>query len=345
MSSRSAPADRSRAESLKNQIGKLPRLNLGNLPTSLDRLPALSRDLGIDLWIKRDDQTGFALGGNKVRKLEFLLADAVAAGCDTVITTGGSQSNHARLTAAGCRVLGLECHLVLDRGRHPSNGNLLLDRLFDAKITFVEDPDPGVAAERMLKLKDELTQAGRQTYLIPRGGSVPTGATGYANMVLELEQQLQDLNLEVDYLYLATGSCGTHSGVMAGHAAMSSTWKVQGVSVSRPASVQAEKVSELASETLRHLELDAKVLRTDINVNDQFVGQGYGVPTQAGIDAIKEVAAKEAILLDPVYSAKSMSALLSNTRTGVIPKGSTVVFLHTGGSPALFAYADELVGI
>ena len=331
---------------MKPELGatleRLPRLELAQLPTPLHRLPRLSEELDIELWIKRDDCTGLALGGNKARKLEFLLGGAVAGGCDTVVTTGGSQSNHARLTAAACRVAGLDCRLVLDRGLHPENGNLLLDRLFGARVEFVADQEPETAVAAMEQLRQRLEQEGRKVYMIPRGGSVPTGASGYAAMTLELERQLSSLDLSDVSLYLATGSCGTHSGVMAGRAALGVSWRVQGISVSRPAAQQEDRVLQLSNETLTHLDLDSATIASDVHVDDNFVGGGYGHPDNRTWEAIRLLARSEGILLDPVYSGKAMAGLLAHVREGVVPARSTVVFLHTGGSPALFAYASEV---
>lgn len=328
--------------SLTLALASLPREHLAFLPTPLEHLPRLSERLGIELLMKRDDQTGLALGGNKVRKLEFLLGDALALGADVVITTGGTQSNHARITAASCRRVGLDCCLVLDRGRHPENGNLLLDHLFGAEVEIIDDPDPVVAATRMHEVAEELRDNGRKPYVIPRGGSLPQGAVGYAAMVAELNDQLQAGGIKPDDVYLATGSCGTHSGVMAGRAALGVTWKVQGVSVSRPREQQEQKVWELSNQLLEWLKLDARVDRNDVHVDDRFVGEGYGVPTAMTWGAIKALALEEAIVLDPVYTGKAMSGLIAAVNEGTVPYGARVIFIHTGGAPALFGYAQEL---
>ena len=330
---------------LTGALEALPRVSLANLPTPLERLDNVSRELDVDVWCKRDDETGLALGGNKARKLEYLLADAASQGADVVITTGGSQSNHARMTAAACRKLGLECRLVLDRGRHPENGNLLLDHLFGARIELLDDPDPNVAAHRMAAIEGDMKRLGRNPYVIPRGGSVPAGAAGYAAMVSELVDQTDAAGIAVDRLYVGTGSCGTHAGIMAGRQALGLKWSVQGISVSRPGRQQQEKVLALADATLRHLGLPGDVQAGDVLVDDEFVGQGYGYPTSGTWKAVEMLAVNEGMILDPVYTGKVMAGLLEHVQTRHIRPGETVVFVHTGGGPALFAYSDEIAAV
>ena len=326
---------------LTEALESLPRVRLADLPTPLEHLDNLSKQLGVEIWVKRDDQTGLAMGGNKARKLEFLLADAVGQGADVIITTGGSQSNHARMTAAACRKLGLDCRLVLDRGRHAENGNLLLDRLFGASIEILENPDPNVAVRRMEDLALELTNGGRHPYVIPRGGSVPAGAVGYANMVAELTGQLDDAGVLVDHLYLGTGSGGTHSGILAGRQALGLNWRVQGIGVSRTRQEQEVRILHITGGTLERLGLAATVGPDAVHVDDSFVGPGYGHPTAQTWEAIEVMAKTEGLILDPVYTGKAMAGLLSHVRSGVVEAGQTVVFVHTGGGPALFAYAEE----
>jgi len=319
----------------------LPRQKLGFWPTRLHRLDRLSEELSLDLWIKRDDESGFALGGNKVRKLEFLLAEALRVGSDLVITTGGSQSNHARLTAAAARKLGLDCHLVLDRGRHPHSGNLLLDRLFGAVVELIDDPDPEVAAARMEEVAACREAEGHRPFVIPRGGSIREGAVGYASMIVELAAQLDEVDFSPEFLYVATGSAGTHSGIMAGRAMLKLPVTVQGVSVSRPRELQEVKVSQLSNHILDWLDIESRVATDDVLVDDRFVGGGYGVPTEEVWEAIRLVARLEGIVLDPVYTGKAMAGLIGHARERRLECGASVIFLHTGGSPALFGYALE----
>jgi D-cysteine desulfhydrase family pyridoxal phosphate-dependent enzyme len=320
-----------------------PRVSLGQFPTHVEEAPRLSERLGVRVLVKRDDQTGLALGGNKVRKLEFLLGDALQAGCDCVVTTGGSQSNHARLTAAACRKQRLDCYLVLDRGVHPEEqGNILLDHLLGANVTLIESADLAVATREMEELARRLRDEGRRPYVIPRGGSVPVGATGYTAFVAETLEQLQAARIGVTHLYLGTGSCGTHSGVLAGLAAAGTPIKVQGIGVSRTSVEQNARIHDLSNATLRHLGLQATVDVGDIHVDDRFVGPGYGVPIPQTMEAIAVAARDEAMILDPVYTGKAMSGLIAHARERRFAPDDTVLFLHTGGSPALFAYNVEV---
>ncbi|HZS93870.1 MAG TPA: D-cysteine desulfhydrase family protein [Chloroflexota bacterium] len=328
---------------LTTAIGAKPRLPLAFLPTPLHEAPHLSSRLGIRVLLKRDDQTGLALGGNKVRKLEFLIAEALEQGADAIITTGGSQSNHARMTAAACRIANLACYLVLDRGVHPEiQGNLLLDDLFGAAVTLIKSPDPADAVAEMERVAERLRSEGRTPYIIPRGGSVPTGATGYAAMVPELLGQLGDLDVNPDFLYLATGSTGTHAGALAGLTAAGSSIPVRGISVSRDSASQEKKVLELANATLQYLGLPESVTASHIYVDDAYTGPGYGIPTTEMLDALDVLARDEGIILDPVYTGKAMAGMIDHAQTGKLPPNSTVVFLHTGGAPGLFAYNREI---
>ena len=320
-----------------------PRTALAQLPTPLHEAPRLSERLGVTVLIKRDDQTGLALGGNKARKLEFLVADALAQGADSIVTTGGSQSNHARITAAACRRTGLDCYLVLDRGVHPElQGNLLLDRLLGAHVLLIESQDPAVAAAGMDSLANDLRAQGKKPYLIPRGGSVPAGATGYVAFVPELLAQLQRMDAPASYIYLCTGSTGTHSGVLAGVAAGRVTVAVQGISVSRARDDQEQKVLSLSNATLRHLGLEVRVEAGQVQVDDRFRGPGYGHVTAETLEAIEIAALDEGLILDPVYTGKGMAGLISHAREGRFTGSDTVIFLHTGGAPALFAYHQEV---
>lgn len=339
-------------DALQAALQRQPRISLGNWPTPLEDAPRLSERLGVRILVKRDDLTGLALGGNKVRKLEFLIGDAQQRGANCIVTTGGSQSNHARLTAAACRRVGLRCSLILDRGVHPENqGNLLLDRLFGAEVTLIESDDPAVAADAMETKANELRGAGLQPYVIPRGGSVPAGATGYAAFVPELMAQLEERGITPTYLYLGTGSTGTHSGVLAGCIAggwfqrtlRGISFGLQGISVSRPQAQQVEKIHALCGATLNHLGMDADVDTGDIHVDDRYRGRGYGIPTVETMEAVTLAALDEGLVLDPVYTGKAMAGLIGHAREGRFHPSDTVVFLHTGGAPALFAYNQETV--
>jgi L-cysteate sulfo-lyase len=320
-----------------------PRIQLAYLPTPLQEAQRLSERLGVRVLIKRDDQTGLTLGGNKARKLEFLMGDAVTRGADVVVTTGGAQSNHARIAAGACRIAGMECRLVLNRGPHNDlQGNLLLDYLLGAQVEWVESDNPLDAVPVMETLAERLRSEGHTPYVIPRGGSVPVGATGYAAMVPELLTQLDALGVQPTHLYLATGSTGTHSGTMAGLVAASSDIRVQGISVSRPQDQQEAQVLELANQTLDHLGLSPEVRSEQVHVDDRFVGRGYGYPSDGTMEAIEILARDEATILDPVYTGKAMHGLIAHAREGHFGADDAVVFLHTGGAPALFAYHEEV---
>lgn len=335
--------DQTVADSVTCAVLTKPRVQLAQLPTPLEEAPRLSDRLGVRVLIKRDDQTGLTLGGNKARKLEFLIGDAVASGVDTVITTGGSQSNHARMTAGACRRAGLDCRLVLNRGPHDeTQGNLLLDYMLEARVTWADTEDPADAIPLMESLARELESEGKKPYVIPRGGSIPQGAAGYVAMIPELLDQLATLDVEPAWLYLATGSGGTHSGTIAGLRAMESALPVQGISVSRPREQQEAKIFELSNQTLEFLGLTQTVTKDDVRVDDRYRGPGYGYPAPETFEAIEIMARDEAIILDPVYTGKAMAGLIGHAREGRFGPGDTVVFVHTGGAPALFAYSGEM---
>jgi L-cysteate sulfo-lyase len=324
-------------------LARFPRLRFAHLPTPLEPLDNLSRHLGGPrIWIKRDDCTGLAGGGNKTRKLEFLTADALAQGADTLVTTGATQSNHARQTAAIAGRLGLACQLVLVNLARNSdvdyrhNGNVLLDELFGARITHLDGvTDLNAALEGVAA---ELREAGAKPYVIPAGGSNAIGALGYANAALELTQQANEMGLRIDRLVHATCSSGTQAGLVAGMVGLNSRIPVLGIGVGDPAPVQHSNVLRLARETAAKLALAVDVTEADVVVNGDYIGAGYGVPSEAGLEAIRLLARHESVLLDPVYSGKAMSGLIDLVRRGAFAGDENIVFLHTGGSQALFAY-------
>jgi L-cysteate sulfo-lyase len=298
---------------------------------------------GPNLWIKRDDCTGLSSGGNKTRKLEFLMADAVEQGADTIITQGATQSNHARQTCAAAARLGQECHILLEdrTGYHDEayahNGNVLLDQLHGASISQ-RPADSDMNAE-MEQLAMQLRDDGKKPYVIPGGGSNETGALGYVNAAFELTHQANERSLQIDHLVHATGSAGTQAGLVVGMQAMNSGIPVYGVSVRAPKPKQEENVFGLAQRTLDFLGLNQDlVAREDVVANSDYVGEGYGLPTDSMIEAVKMLASLEGILLDPVYSGKGFAGLIDLVRKGHFRKGENVVFLHTGGSVSLFAY-------
>ena len=326
-------------------LGRFPRIALAHLPTPLEPMDRLSDFLGGPrLWIKRDDCTGLATGGNKTRKLEYLLADALEQGADTIITTGATQSNHARQTAAASARLGLPCHIVLEEPAfapsesYRTNGNILLDRMFDAVIA--PRPHGSDMDAEMEALAEELRRDGATPYVIPAGGSSPVGALGYVGAALELVYQASEMGLRIDHAVHATGSAGTQAGFVAGLEAVNAGIPVRGFCVGRPCAVQDAMVIELAERTASHLGLPGLVKPSHIETDDRFIGEGYGFPTEGMIEAVTLLARTEAILLDPVYSGKAMAGLIAMVRDGAYGPDENVVFLHTGGVAGLFGYPD-----
>jgi len=318
------------------------KIPLATLPTPLEPLPALTRALGgPEIWVKRDDCTGLAGGGNKARKLEYLLAEALSLGADTIVTAGGIQSNHARQTAAAAARLGLRCILVLTDsvpGRSPAyhrNGNLLLDRLFGAEIRFFDgDTDPDrVMAEIAASCEAE----GGRPYVIPVGGSNAVGAKAYVAAADEAYEQATALGLSFSHVVLTTGSGGTHAGLALGYAARDPDLRVLGISVSRAYEAAVQRVQDLVEKTAASLGTDRL---PEILIDDRFVGPGYGQPTPAMVEAVGLAARSEGLLLDPVYTGKAMAGLIALVREGRFTAADRILFWHTGGSIGLFAYEE-----
>ena len=335
----------SRAKELSIALAKFPRVRLGHLPTPLEPMDRLSEVLGGPrLWVKRDDCTGLASGGNKTRKLEYLMADAQQKGCDTIITQGATQSNHARQTSAAAAKLGMSCHILLeDRtgSNDPNyimNGNVLLDRLHGATVSK-RGSGTDMNAE-MDMLAEKLTQEGAKPYIIPGGGSNPIGALGYVNCARELAEQAASTGLQIDALVHATGSAGTQAGLVTGLTAIQSTTHLLGIGVRAPQEKQEQMVFDLAVRTAKHLDTGLNIQRGDVRANCNYVGPGYGLPTDGMIAAVKLLAQTEGLLFDPVYSGKGLDGLIDQVRQGYFDGMDNVVFLHTGGSAALFGYAD-----
>jgi L-cysteate sulfo-lyase len=305
----------------------------------------LSSELGGPaLWVKRDDCTGLSTGGNKTRKLEYLLADALAKGADTVITQGAVQSNHARQTAALCAKLKLTCHILLEDRTgfkdesYRLNGNVLLDRLHGATVS--SRPAGANMQTEMETFANTLKAAGKKPYVIPGGGSNPLGALGYINAALELTYQMNEMGLKATHLVLATGSAGTHAGLIAGLKILNSPLKVIGFGVRAPKEKQEQMVYDLACKTAAMLGHEGVVQREDIFADCNYVGAGYGLPTEGMVEAVKMLAEMEGLLFDPVYTGKGLSGLIDWIRHGRFTKDDTVIFLHTGGSAALFGYPE-----
>jgi L-cysteate sulfo-lyase len=328
-------------------LARFPRVRFAHLPTPLEPMPNLARLLGgPQLYVKRDDCTGLASGGNKTRKLEFLIGDALAQESDTVITHGAVQSNHVRQTAAAACKYGLKCAALLERrvpGHGPeyeTTGNVLLDRLFGAEVRFVAaDTDMDAACAEMA---EEIRASGGRPYYIPGGGSNAVGALGYVNAALELLQQANDLGLRIDCVVHGTGSTGTQGGLVCGLEGANAGIDVLGICVRQPAAAQIDALYRTASAAAEHLGIKGGLDRGRIMANGDYVGPGYGMPTAGTLEAIRLAALHEGLLLDPVYTGKAMAGLIDLCRNGFFSKDQTVVFLHTGGAAALFAYERAL---
>lgn len=326
---------------LQRRIDGLPRVRLANLPTPLEEMPRLSDALGGPrLLIKRDDYTGLAFGGNKVRKLEFEMADAVRKGADVIVTSGALQSNHARSTAVAARKLGVEAVLVL-REEEPEeyDGNLLLDHVFGADVRFVR-VDWAESGKVIKKILEELREERRTPYFVPF--SSPLGSVGYVNAVLELLDQSKSAGIKIDKVVHAAGSGGTQAGLVVGNRALKSGIDVVGISVEPDFDWLHKQTVEIAGGCVELLGLGFSVSEGDVTLLREYVGEGYGVVTREVKDAIRLVAEKEGILLDPVYTGKAMAGLVDLVGRGYFDVGETVVFVHTGGTPAVFAYKNEL---
>jgi len=324
-------------------LARFPRIFLAHLPTPLERLDRLTKELGgPEIWIKRDDCTGLSTGGNKTRKLEFLMAEAEAMGADMVMTQGATQSNHARQTAAFAAKLGIECHILLeDRTgsndpNYNHNGNVLLDHLHGAKTE--KRPGGGDMNAEMEEAAEKLRADGRKVYTIPGGGSNPTGALGYVNCAFELVNQANERGLVIDRLVHATGSAGTQAGLIAGLKALNAQIPLLGFGVRAPKDKQEDNVYKLACATAEKLGCPGVVAREDVVADTDYVGPGYGIPRADTIEAIRMFAELEGILLDPVYSGKGAAGLIDYCRKGRFRQGERIVFLHTGGAAGLFGY-------
>ena len=317
----------------------LPRLELAKLPTPLDRVENLGKSLGdLDLWFKRDDLTGFGLGGNKVRSLEYLAADAMKVNSNILITGGSSGSNHVRTTMAVAAHLGLKGVAVLS-GTRPSkaNGNLLLNQLLNAKLIFTGNPDRSYI-DNYIKIETErLRGNGESPYMIRRGGVSSLGCIGYVSAAVEICSQLQSLNLNPDILLCATGCGVTQAGLLVGFKLMGLNCRLYGITVSRSRDECVAYIKQLINETEDVLGLDSRVKNDEIFVFDEYIGEGYSVPTSEGIDAIRLVAQTEGIFLDPIYTGKAMAGLTDLVKKDLIGSDNTVIFLHTGGSPSIFS--------
>jgi D-cysteine desulfhydrase len=330
-------------------LARFPRRRYTEGWTPLEHLPQLTQYMGgPHIFIKRDDLLGLTAGGNKTRKLEFLVADALRQGADTLITVGAVQSNHCRLTLAAAVKEGMNCRLVLEQ-RVPdsydpdASGNNFLFRLLGVEKTTVIDLGTDLGAAMQAEA-DELAADGRKGYVIPGGGSNPLGALGYVSCAQEIMSQAFDRGIQFDHLVCASGSGGTHSGLLVGMRAMGSRIPVTGISVRRPVPEQEGLIGGLAADTRAFLGLPSDPAEGELNIFDDYVGPGYSLPTEEMAEAVRIFARTEGILLDPVYTGKAAAGLLDLIKKGHFKKGEKVLFLHTGGSPGLYAYQDVILG-
>ena len=329
-------------------LSRFPRRRYTEGRTPIEKLERLTAELGgPSIYIKRDDLLGLAGGGNKTRKLEFLVADALAKGADTLLTGGAVQSNHCRLTLSAAAKEGMHCFLVLEERvpgsyKEDASGNNFLFRLMGVGGVKVVPGGSDMGAELEAAAED-LRSKGRKPYVIPVGGSNPVGATGYAACALEILSQTFELGLRIDRVVCGSGSSGTHAGLVAGLFGLNSGIRVVGINVSRPKEAQEELVHSLVERTAAHLGIRDRVPKDAVLCFGDYVGPGYSRPTPEMAEAVRKLARTEAILLDPVYTGKAMAGLLDLGRKRYFEKNENVLFLHTGGSPALYAYMKDVL--
>jgi L-cysteate sulfo-lyase len=328
-------------------LSRFPRVSLAHLPTPLEHLPRLSKHLGgPQIYVKRDDCTGLGTGGNKTRKLEFLMADAIQKKATAIITQGAVQSNHARQTAAAACKLGMSCDLVFEKrvgdapDSYKTSGNVLLDRIFGARIREVEKGSDMNA--EMEAVAEELRAKGETPYIIPGGGSNVIGALGYIDCALEMMSQANSASIPIDHVVHATGSAGTQAGLVVGLKASHSGIPLLGIGVNAPKDIQEEKVYKLAMETADYVGASGVVKRADVIANCDYVGKGYGIPTEGMNEAVLLLARLEGLLFDPVYSGKGLAGMIDQIKDGALRDAKNVVFVHTGGTAGLFGYSEML---
>ena len=317
--------------------------------TPFEFLPNFTKALGSpNIYIKRDDLLGLTAGGNKTRKLEFLMQDALDQGADTIITCGAVQSNHCRLTLAAAVKEGLKCRLVLEErvknsyNPDASGNNFLFKLLGVEKISVV--PGGSNMMEAMQKVADEVAAEGRKAYIIPGGGSNTIGTLGYVACAQEIMEQMFDKGINIDHLVCASGSGGTHSGLLVGFQGNNMNIPITGISVNRVTEAQENLIFNLSNQTAEKLGVKGGIPREAVKVIDKYVGPGYSLPTETMVEAVQLLARTEGILLDPVYTGKAMAGLIGMIREGQLKKGENVLFVHTGGSPALYAYIPTILG-
>lgn len=325
-------------------LQQFPRNRYTEIATPIEKASRFSEQLGgPNVYIKRDDLLGLTEGGNKTRKLEFLIADALSKGSDTIITAGGIQSNHCRLTLAACVKEGLKCILVLEENAlkqfHTDvSGNFLLYQLLGTENIKVVSNGTDVY-EEMDKIAEQLKLEGRTPYVIPIGGSNVVGATGYAACAEEIIEQGKDLDVHFDYVICTSGSAGMQAGLISGFFGLNYDTQVIGMNISRKKHEQEENLYQLTKATLDHLRIEQEIPREKILCFEEYVGPGYALPTDEMVAAVKLLASTEAIILDPVYTGKTMAGLIDLIKKDYFKKEDNVLFVHSGGTPALYAYA------
>ena len=331
-------------------LAKFPRRRYTEGKTPIEKLSRLSRELaGPAIYMKRDDLLGLAGGGNKTRKLEFLVAEALKQGADTLITCGAVQSNHCRLTLAAAVKEGLKCRLVLEERvpgsyKPTAGGNNFLFQLMGVeKITIVHGGSD--LTSEMQKVADAVAVEGRKAYIIPGGGSNPVGATGYVACAEEILAQTFELGISIDRVVCASGSAGTHAGLVTGFYGNNSNIPVIGINVSRAKGDQEQLVYDLVQRTARHVGVTSAIPREVVVCFDEYVGPGYSLPTPEMAEAVRMLARLEGVLIDPVYTGKAMAGLIDLVRKDIFKKDENILFVHTGGSPALYVYMDEILGL
>jgi D-cysteine desulfhydrase family pyridoxal phosphate-dependent enzyme len=334
-------------DELAAKLAEQPRVELGTFPTPLDACPRLSEAVGgPPIYIKRDDLTGLALGGNKTRNLEFQIGSAVAQGCDTVVAGADTQSNQCRQASAACAKVGLDCYLVLSGGVHMEvQGNLLLDHIFGANVTVLEDATIDNLQDRIDPIEAELQAQGRKTYRISSKFPDPAlrAMCGYLSCALELSTQLPSLPGPPSTIFITSGSGTTHAGFASGIKVLGLPIKVVGISIKEPADEQRDNVAERSQRLAEQLDIPCGLSPDEVFVTEDYLGDGYGLTTDQGMEAIRLTAQHEGILLDPVYTGKTMSGLIDYACKGDLPADQPVIMVHTGGIPALFAYHEELM--
>jgi len=327
-------------------LAKFPRRGYLQGPTPIESLTNFSETLGkkVNIWMKRDDLLPGCGGGNKTRKLDFSFADAIQQGADTIITCGAVQSNHCRLTASWAAKESIDCHLVLEervKGSYHSDasGNNFLFQVLGTKSISVV-PGGSDMMQEMQKVADQLSTEGKRPYIIPGGASNAIGAIGYVACAQETLQQLFEMNLSIDHVVVPSGSAGTHAGMVTGFEGNNAQIPITGINVSRPKDQQEKIVHDLALLTAEKVGVEQEVSRDSVTCFDNYVGPGYSLPTEGMIEAVKLLATTEAILLDPVYSGKTMAGCIDLVRKDYFAGCENILFLHTGGAPALYAYLD-----